>query len=323
MRSPVLFLIFNRPDTTQRVFNSIREAQPPRLYIVADGPRAHKPGEVDRCNEARRIATSVDWPCELKTLFREQNLGCKLSVSKGIDWFFDNEEEGLIIEDDVLPVSSFYPYCDELLERYRHDARVAFVSGSNNVASRYCSPDSYFFSYHILIWGWATWRRAWRNFDVTMKDWPKWRRDGGLRRMSQGKLFFERYWQDIFDRVYAGEVDTWDFQWNFACWKRGMVTAIPKYNQTFNLGFGADSTHTMATAPRFIRDSIPNPLDFPLQHPPKVEGNTPGDVTIDRLVYGISILSEARRVLRKTPWVGPILLKLRSEYYKHAGRFLR
>src|ERR1700690_1974577 len=156
MQSPVLFLVFNRPDTTRRVFEAIRSAQPPRLYVAADGPRGARAGEAERCAEVRRIATAVNWPCEVKTLFRDCNLGCKMGVSSGITWFFEHEPEGIILEDDVLPVPTFFDFCDELLARFRNDDRVAMISGSNLIAGHFDPAESYFFSRCAQIWGWAS-----------------------------------------------------------------------------------------------------------------------------------------------------------------------
>src|SRR5690349_2048344 len=131
MKSAILFLVFNRPETTARVFEAIRAAQPPRLYVAADGPRASRIGESERCDLTRRIASAVDWPCDITTLFRAANLGCKNAVSSAISWFFEHEEEGVILEDDCLPDPSFFRYCDELLAHYRDDTRIGLISGNN------------------------------------------------------------------------------------------------------------------------------------------------------------------------------------------------
>src|SRR5271165_4717676 len=184
MRSPILFLVFNRPETTRRVFETIRAARPPKLYVSADGPRAGRAGEPQRCDEARRIATSVDWPCEVKTLFRDANLGCKMGVSTGISWFFDQEPEGIILEDDIVPLPSFFDYCDELLARYRDDERVAMISGCNPIANDFRVDESYFFARFCGIWGWASWRRAWRHYDVNISAWPAWRAESRLKNIG-------------------------------------------------------------------------------------------------------------------------------------------
>src|SRR5262249_20722231 len=158
---PVLFLIFNRPNTTARVMEAIRTAGPGRLYVAADGPRDGNADEAKRCAEVRRIATQVDWPCEVQTLFRERNLGCRQAVSSAITWFFEQEQEGIILEDDCLPSPSFFPYCAELLARFRNDERIMCITGCNFQQDMKGYPYSYYFSKYHHVWGWATWRRAW------------------------------------------------------------------------------------------------------------------------------------------------------------------
>lgn len=300
MRSPILFLVFNRPQTTRQVFRSIRASRPKRLYVAADGPRAGRAGEAELCAEVRRIATAVDWPCEIRTLFRERNLGCKMGVSGGIDWFFEHEPEGIILEDDVRPVTSFFEFCDDLLERYRNADRVSMISGSNLVDGRVRTNGSYFFSRYTQIWGWASWRRAWRHYDVAMADWPAWRDRGGLRSVSGGSRLFEIYWRHTFDACHQGKKDTWDYQWTFASWRAGSLAVLPSANQTDNVGFGSHATHTLAQAPVYVSDSPARPLQFPLVHPLEIERDAAADALIDSMLYGIDIPNFLKRVPRLT-----------------------
>ena len=156
MSIPVPFLIFNRPNTTHAVFESIRVAQPPRLYVAADGPRRYKIGEKDLCQQARSIATNVDWPCKVRTLFREEILGCRRAVSSAIDWFFENEEEGIILEDDCLPHPTWFRFAEELLERFRDDERIMCISAQHFQGTNHLLDSSYFFSRYNYCWGWAS-----------------------------------------------------------------------------------------------------------------------------------------------------------------------
>ena len=312
MQSAVLFLVFNRPDTTRQVFEAIRAAKPPRLYVAADGPRQNREGEFERCEEVRRIATTVDWPCEVKTLFRNENLGCKLGVSGGINWFFENEEEGIILEDDVLPIHSFFEYCDELLERYRYDLKVGVISGCNLISKRFAPAESYFFSRYNHVWGWASWRSAWQHYDVTMHNWPKWRDKGGLKSISDGNKLFESYWISVFDNAYGGGKNTWDYQWTFSCWYQGMVTALPAPNQTYNLGFGhPEAVHTTGDTPDYIKESIPETLIFPLSHPITVERSIAADAMIDRPVFGITKRAYIRQSIKRIPMIGNLLQEIK------------
>jgi hypothetical protein len=299
MKSPVLFLVFNRPESTRQVFDAIRLARPSKLYIAADGPRVGRSGEAQLCSEVRDIAVSVNWPCEVKTLFRESNLGCKVGVSSGITWFFRHEDEGIILEDDVLPVPTFFGFCDEMLERYRNDARVSMVSGCNLISNHFTPKQSYFFSRYNHIWGWATWRRAWQHYDVTMAQWPAWRDAGGLEELSGESRLFKRHWRRIFDAVYDCRVDTWDYQWTFAIWRMGGLTVLPAVNQTHNLGFGADATHTTHAIPAYVVASRPDLLKWPLMGPGVVERDTRADRLINSKVFGITLTNRIKGYLRR------------------------
>ena len=298
MRSPILFLVFNRPDTTAKVFERIRAAKPPRLYVAADGPRAGRTGELEACRQVRDIATQVDWPCELKTLFQERNLGCKIGVSTGISWFFEQEPEGVILEDDVLPDPSFFGYCDELLEKYRFDERVGMISGSNLISSRVECGESYFFSKIPLIWGWAAWRRSWQPYDVTLKNWPLWDRRGGLQKLFPNKPLVISYWRDAFNRVFDGKLNTWDYQLMFTRWSNGGLTIIPKNNLTDNLGYGANATHTSQHKPACLLDSPVVELKFPLIHPAQIEAIDARDFLIFKHVHEVNLMGFIRRQLR-------------------------
>jgi hypothetical protein len=284
MKSPVLVLIFNRPDKTALVMDAIRAAAPPRLYVAADGPR-DRPGEAERCKEARGIATLVDWPCEVHTLFRDRNLGCGVAVSNAISWFFEHEEEGIVLEDDCVPSSSFFPYCAELLERYRSDTRIMCVSGDNFQCGYSCDKYSYYFSRYVQIWGWATWRRAWRLYDFEMRWWPEFRDSGMLGAWSDGDAWFEDYWKGVFDTTAAGRIDTWDYQFLFSCWAHGGLTCIPKTNLVSNVGHGPDGTHTPEQN-SWLSKLPAKDLEFPLSHPPFVCRDVEADKRDQINVFG-------------------------------------
>lgn len=286
--SPVLFLVFNRPDTTRRVFEAIRAARPPRLYVAADGPRDSRAGEDQRCAQVRDIATAVDWPCEVKTLFREQNLGCKRAVSSGIDWFFREEPEGIILEDDCLPDPSFFAYCDELLTRYRADPSVMMISGDNFVSAAWMPAESYYFSRYTHIWGWASWRRAWQHYDVSLVKWQRGNlNDPLLRKLFPNSTSARRHWAHIFDAVAGGLIDTWDYQWNHACWSQGGLVCIPRTNLISNIGFGKDATHT--TSPESKMANLPvQALGFPLRHPTAIAWSEKADRWTSTHVFDVT-----------------------------------
>ncbi len=276
----VLFLIFSRPDTTARVFEAIRAAKPKRLFVAADGPRPDRPGEADACEQARAIVKKVDWECDLNTLFRDKNLGCRAAVSSAISWFFDHVEEGIILEDDCLPDESFFPYCRKLLERYRHDGRVMHITGHNSQFGRTVGTGSYYFSQVCHIWGWASWRRVWKQYDPDMKDFPEFLAQKGFDNVYQYRDM-RKYYSVMFERVYQNKLNTWDHQLSYAIVKNNGLCIIPNVNLVENIGF-ASGTHTAYDNFSFIKKIAvgnlykklsANPkrrISFPLRHPDAV-----------------------------------------------------
>jgi hypothetical protein len=271
MKTPVAFLIFNRPETTARVFERIREAKPQQLLVVADGPRKDKIGEAERCILTRAIIDQVDWDCELRTNYSEINLGCKLRVSSGIDWVFQQVEEAIILEDDCVPDLSFFRYCEELLELYRDDKRVVFISGDNFQFGRKSSSNSYYFSRCINntppIWGWATWRRAWQYYDVNIKLWEKIVNsncDDWLYDILRDR-YLVNLWKRRFQSIYNSSFDTWDYQLVFACWSQSGLIIQPNINLVSNIGYGIEATHSKTLITEFANMPVET-MSFPMQH---------------------------------------------------------
>lgn len=243
LRTPVAFIIFNRPDTTERVFAEIAKARPPKLLVVGDGPRASRQGEAERVAATRAIIEKVDWPCEVLTNFSDANLGCKKRVSSGIDWVFEQVEEAIILEDDCLPDPSFFRFCQEMLERYRGDERIMMISGTN-LAWESSVKERYYFSRYPHIWGWASWRRTWQAYDVNMKSLPALVENEDFGRSFQSRAEY-LHWINALTAVWRGEVDTWDAQVVFLAFTTARMTVYPTSNLISNIGFGVDATHTL------------------------------------------------------------------------------
>jgi hypothetical protein len=266
MKTPVLFMIFNRPDTTAQVFQAIRQAQPPKLFVVADGPRLDKAGEAQKCAETRKIIEGVDWDCEVITNYSDVNLGCRKRVSGGIDWVFEQVEEAIVLEDDCLPDPSFFLYCEELLEKYKHDTRIMSIAGGNYTLGQQRTTDSYHFSRYTQSWGWATWRRAWQLYDVDMKLWNQVWDGDWLEDILQDDSAI-KVWRRNFQLVHDADerMDTWDHQWTFACCIQSGLTIVPNVNLISNIGFGTEATHTRNKADKFA--NLPTEaMSFPMQH---------------------------------------------------------
>jgi hypothetical protein len=280
--TPILLIAFNRPITTEKIFNSIREVRPLRLYFACDGARHDREGEDKKVARVREFVNKIDWNCEIKTLFQHENLGCKYGVSSAINWFFENEEQGIILEDDCLPNLDFFYFCENLLVRYKNDYRVMAITGNNFQCGTRHGEEAYYFSKYMHIWGWASWRRAWEHYDVEMKFWDK-----NKAKKSRNTLFNDsvekKYWCQVFNKVKNGEIDTWDYQWIASIWQQGGVVATPNVNLVKNIGFGPDATHT--TSPlNFLSNNSFYPLGE-LTHPSAVMVNMAADKHIFNYVF--------------------------------------
>ncbi|MDJ0879215.1 MAG: glycosyltransferase family 2 protein [Halieaceae bacterium] len=280
--APILLLVFNRPAETARVFQAISRARPERLYIAADGPRPDRPGEAERCAEVREAVAAVDWPCTVKTLFREQNLGCKAAVSDAISWFFAQETAGIVLEDDCLPHPDFFPYCSTLLEHYAEDERVAMITGDNFQQGQRRGDAAYYFSRYPHVWGWASWRRAWRHYQGDMAFWPHWKRSPEWRALFADGA--ERgLWEGIFDRMHAQAIDSWAYCWLASTWYTGGLTATPNANLISNIGFGEGATHTLAGS---ADGELPVAALGELSHPADVVRDSAADDFVFEHHYG-------------------------------------
>jgi len=265
-KSPVLFIIFNRPETTKLVFEKIRAARPTRLYIAADGPRPNRDGEAALCAQTRdAVISHIDWPCEIKTLLRDQNLGCKNAVSSALDWFFAAEPEGIILEDDCVPSPDFFRFCDTLLEKYRDDPRIRHIAGVNLQRGIRRGDASYYFSRITHIWGWASWRRVWKDYDKTLTTLDETKVAAALREAYAEPIIVEE-WLAVINRLKAGKIDTWDYQLGIANLMSGGLCIIPNTNLVTNIGFGPGATHTHDSANK--NAGIPARRLGPLTHPP-------------------------------------------------------
>lgn len=244
--TPILFLIFNRPGTTAQVFARIREAKPGKLYIASDGPRFSE--EEALCGQVREIAAAVDWDCEVLTLFRENNLGCGLAVSQAISWFFEHETEGIILEDDCLPSDSFFGFCSSMLEKYRNDERIGHINGSNYQSGMVRGDGSYYFSTLTHVWGWAGWRRVWKDYDMKMQTYPLFERMNYIDQMP-AHAPFKNYWNNRFRFYSKGNTDTWDFQYSYLNLINRRLSVIPNANLISNIGCKQNPTHFVQDHP--------------------------------------------------------------------------
>ncbi len=299
MKTTVAFIIFKRPNTTEKVFEAIRQAKPPKLLVIADGPRTDCPGEVDKCEAARAIIERVDWDCEVIKNYSDINLGCAKRVSSGLDWVFEQVEEAIILEDDCVPHPTFFPFCEELLEKYRYDTRVASISGQNVQLGRRRTNYSYYFSVYNHCWGWASWRRAWQHYDFSMKLWAEIQTQGFLIDILKDPKAV-RYWSNIFESVYDDPSGiTWDYQWTFACWMQSSLGIISNVSLISNIGFGSDSTHFGSDTKSAYKNILMETMEFPLKHPPFIVRDSQADSLTQKTLFKESRLQIIKQRLMK------------------------
>ena len=251
LQTPILLLLFNRLDPAKKVFEKIREVKPAKFFVAADGPRAGKAGEQEKCEAVRNyVIKNIDWACEVKTLFRQENLGCGKAVSSSITWFFENVEEGIILEDDTVPGPDFFSFCETMLEKYEEQENIKIIGGVNFQNGIKRGEASYYFSGLCHIWGWATWRRTWKQYDFKLQT---------ISKEDVEKMVFEYFqderivkaWLHIYDNLKSGAFDTWDYQLALSIWKQGGINIVPQKNLVSNIGFGEDATHTTHTVDPF------------------------------------------------------------------------
>lgn len=306
MRTAIVLIIFRRPDLTRQVLEEIRRAQPPRLFIVADGPREGCTDEAVRCAQTRALVESgVDWPCDVIRIYADKNLGCALRVSSGLDEVFRQVEEAIVLEDDCQPDPTFFPFCEELLARYRNDINIAQIGGCSYQDVVPLDAPSYHFSRYPHCWGWATWRRAWKDYDHAMKDWHH----GGIRRRIYRTFCHSderRYWRLNFRDTAYGRSDSWAYRWTFSVFCSRRLCINPYHNLVSNIGFGIGATHTSDTNHPAAARPL-NPMHFPLRHPISCVCDERADSHTGAMMY--HRISLMKRIARKFARVSRNLFK--------------
>lgn len=295
--TPVAFIIFNRPDTTKEVFEEIKKAKPSKLYIISDAPREGRNDDEALVKETRELVENgIDWECEVHKNYAETNMGCKNRVYTGITWVLEQEENTIILEDDVVPMPEFFRYCQEMLEHYKDNDRVMMISGTNLIKD-YKIKEQYTFSCFSSIWGWATWARAWKHYDVDIKEWPTVHKEGRFKCVQSGLAYL--FLKEHMDSVYTHKKDTWDIQWDFCRHYRRGLGIVPRDNMIRNIGFDrADATHTTGSS---AEDFTYGQLEFPIEFKVPVRRDTEYDAAYIKKYYGVKKLVNAvkNRIIKK------------------------
>lgn len=270
--TPILLVAWRRPDKVAKVINSMRVIKPQNIYVACDGPIQNNPKELDKVLKTRMVIDrEIDWNYKsLKKLLSDNNKGCKEGVVSALNWFFENEDEGIIIEDDCLPHPDFFEFAKIMLKKYRNDKRIWCISGNNFQNNQIRGDGSYYFSIYPQVWGWATWKRCWKEYDIEMKTWPYFKKEKKLNSIFPRKME-ANYWEKLFDKMYYyGEPDTWDYQWLYVCLKNNALSVIPNTNLVENIGYGNDATHTTSKtiSPAVLKNFQPNKSGvFPIKNP--------------------------------------------------------
>ncbi len=302
---PILFVIFKRKETALKSFQQIKATKPQKLYIAGDGARVDVGGEVEKVKETRQaILDAIDWECDVRTLFREHNLGCSEGVYSAINWLFEHEEQGIIIEDDCVMRSSFFPFVKEMLERYKDDNRIGMIDGANYM--RTSIPYSYGFSRFKSTNGWATWKRAWANMDLSMQ-WRNGEWESSIIANTGFRAKDTKYWRYRLKAIDSKTVSAWDWQWYFTLASQNQLAVYPNVSLQTNIGFGEDATHTSSskTPEKYISR---HEMVFPLSHPKYVVPYEPFEkefyrqnVTLfERIkeLFPIKIKEQIKRIIR-------------------------
>ena len=296
MKTPVVLIIFRRPDKTLQVLEKIRQVKPSKLFVICDAPRPEKTDEYEKCEQSRAIIDTVDWDCEVIKNYADTNLGSFRRIPTGLDWVFNQVEEAIILEDDCLPEITFFRFCEELLEYYKNDQRIMAISGDNFQLGNQRTQDSYYFSRYTHSWGWATWKRAWKHFDMELSTWPDVQNKQLLRSILDNDRDV-KYWTSILQNVYDSKIKAWDYRWTFATWLQNGLTILPNVNLISNIGFGEGATHTVSTKNPWI--NLPTqPMSFPLQHPQFVIRDSIADKFTQDSVFNATLKNRLIRKLR-------------------------
>jgi hypothetical protein len=300
--APVLLTVFNRPDETRQVLARLKQVRPEKIFIAADGPRAGRSEDELLCEEVQRLVTEeIDWPATILTDFAPSNLGLRHRMSSAITWALQHEDRVIVLEDDCVPDPTFFRFCTELLERFKDDPRVGVITGDNFQPEEFECLASYYFSRYPHCWGWATWRRAWELYDVTMAEWLQVRETDWLQTIYQHPLE-ALYWQQMFDKTYKNEINTWDYQWTYICWRFNMITVTPALNLVTNVGTQCSATNTKHIDKAKHHLKLYS-MAFPLNHPQTILRNVTADDFVQRTHFGRakdpSLLGRVKRLTAK------------------------
>lgn len=291
---PVLLLSYNRPEKLKKVIESLRSAGMRNIYLWSDGPKSGSRQDKAKVMQCRELGLKqISWGCQLKVLFARQNHGCRAGVTRALDWFFSTVDEGIILEDDCVPNQDFFPYCATLLEKYRKHDEVMCISGDNSAGLLFSHGASYSFTRYPMVWGWATWRRAWAQNDAKLSNWSSMRSDREARRRIWPRRKERAMWKSLLDGILEEQKpDTWDYIWSFTIQVSRGLAIVPRVNLISNIGFDPEATHT-----KYLDDRRANRPTFDLRefrHPEFQER----DMYVENQILGEQLYRTSSRTRR-------------------------
>ena len=273
---PVLLVIYNRIEDTHNLFQVLRQIKPVKLYVAADGTPRDKGYDYVTCLRTRSVIMP-EWNCEQKYLFKEEHLGKSKMIYQAISWFFEHEEEGIVLFDDTLPHVDFFHYCEQLLEKYRNVDEVMHIGANFLQRRKKGGNDSYYFSAYAFTWGFATWKRSWKNFDLKMTELE----DVDINMLLSNymtKLKEKKYWQRVYNILSKHRLDYWEYQYNFHIWQQNGLCIAPNTNLVKNVGF----KNRKRRVRRLMKETAPI---LPLRDPSEIFQNKNADRYTFKKVY--------------------------------------
>ena len=297
---PIAYFVFNRPECTKKSFSIIRDQKPKKLIIISDGPRAGNMDDKKKCKECLEIVSQIDWPCDVKTNHSDINLGMKKRNITGLNWAFSFEDELLILEDDNLPIDDFFKFIEEVAPIYRNNEKIFQITGVNWQDNKIRGGASYYFSKYNNLWGWVTWKRNWKKYDVKISAWPNYKKSENWKKKCPNNT--ERYyWEKLFDDYYSNEINSWAYAWLFSAFYNNSLTVTPNVNLVRNVGLHGDGTHEFKNKSSLMKSY--GKIKFPLVHPKNIGGNFEADeYTFDNIFGGKemkSIKGQFKKFLKK------------------------
>ena len=315
MNVPVLLILYKRPETTVHVINSLKKVKAKLIYIAINKPPNNKNlQDYHNYKKILKLVAEIDWKCKLVIKKRKKYLSSYESVKSSVEWFFRNEKEGIVLEDDTVPNKSFFIFCKELLKKYRNNKQISQICGTSFVNRKKIINHSYIFSKYSPTWGYATWRRSINDYDEKMKDWPKLRKKRSLLKIINNKGFLF-YWTRIFDSQYKNKSKHWDERWLYSNWKNSKLSIIPKKNLVKNIGFGATATHTKTE--QWYSNLETQEIEYKNKHPKKIFANFEYDNWLTVNVFGVNFIYNLSQKFKKNKIIkNRLIFSMLKKVYK-------